>query len=87
MVGFGGIHVEKTRDVAFAPVPLGRDGCNQLLKKLKGSVLLDAEKYDVPALIDLMKAISNFAEATSNYIGEIDLNPVLVHSKDRELLS
>ena len=35
MVGFGGIHVEKTRDVAFAPVPLGEDDCNQLLKKLK----------------------------------------------------
>ena len=81
MVGFGGIHVEKTRDVAFAPVPLGEDDCNQLLKKLKGSVLLDADKCDVPALIDLMTSLSNFAESTSDYIGEIDLNPVLVHSK------
>ena len=81
MVGFGGIHVEKTRDVAFAPVPLGEDDCNQLLKKLKGSVLLDADKYDVPALIDLMTSLSNFAESTSDYIREIDLNPVLVHSK------
>ena len=81
MVGFGGIHVEKTRDVAFAPVPLGEDDCNQLLKKLKGSVLLGADKYDVPALIDLMTSLSNFAESTSDYIGEIDLNPVLVHSK------
>ena len=81
MVGFGGIHVEKTRDVAFAPVPLGEDDCNLLLKKLKGSVLLDADKYDVPALIDLMTSLSNFAESTSDYIGEIDLNPVLVHSK------
>ena len=81
MVGFGGIHVEKTRDVAFAPVPLGEDDCNQLLKKLKGSVLLDADKYDVPALIDLMTSLSNFAESTSDYIGEIDLNPVRVHSK------
>ena len=81
MVGFGGIHVEKTRDVAFAPVPLGEDDCNQLLKKLQGSVLLDADKYDVPALIDLMTSLSNFAESTSDYIGEIDLNPVLVHSK------
>ena len=81
MVGFGGIHVEKTRDVAFAPVPLGDDDCNQLLKKLKGSVLLDADKYDLPALIDLMTSLSNFAESTSDYIGEIDLNPVLVHSK------
>ena len=81
MVGFGGIHVEKTRDVAFAPVPLGEDDCNQLLKKLKGSVLLDADKYDVPALIDLMRSLSNFAESTDDHIGEIDLNPVLVHSK------
>ena len=81
MVGFGGIHVEKTRDVAFAPVPLDEDDCNQLLKKLKGSVLLDADKYDVPALIDLMTSLSNFAESTSDYIGEIDLNPVLIHSK------
>lgn len=81
MVGFGGIHVEKTRDVAFAPVPLGEDDCNQLLKKLKGSILLDADKYDVPALIDLMTSLSKFAASTSDYIGEIDLNPVLVHPK------
>ena len=81
MVGFGGIHVEKTRDVAFAPVPLGEDDCNQLLKKLKGSVLLDADKYDVPALIDLMTSLSKFAASTDDYIGEIDLNPVLVHPK------
>ena len=81
MVGFGGIHVEKTKDVAFAPVPLGEDDCNQLLKKLKGSVLLDADQYDVPALIDLMTALSDFAESSSDYIREIDLNPVLVHSK------
>ena len=79
--GNSGIHVEKTRDVAFAPVPLGDDDCNQLLKKLKGSVLLDADNYDVPALIDLMTSLSNFAESTDDYIGEIDLNPVLVHSK------
>ena len=81
MVGFGGINVEKTRDVAFAPVPLGEDDCSHLLKKLKGSVLLDADKYDVPALIDLMTSLSNFAESTDDHIGEIDLNPVLVHSK------
>ena len=28
-----------------------------------------------------MTSLSNFAESTSDYIGEIDLNPVLVHSK------
>ena len=81
MVGFGGIHVEKTRDVAFAPVPLGEDDCNQLLKKLKVSILLDEDKYDVPALIDLMTSLSKFAASTDDYIGEIDLNPVLVHPK------
>ena len=41
MAGLGGIHVEVLRDVAFAPVPLGRDDAARLLGELRGAALLD----------------------------------------------
>ena len=81
MAGFGGIDVEKSRDVAFAPIPLDKEGCYQLLAKLRGAVILDEAKYDVPALVELMEALSTFGQASRKSIGEVDLNPVLLHSK------
>ena len=81
MAGFGGVDVEKSRDVAFAPIPLDKEGCYQLLSKLRGAAILDEDKYDVPALVELMEALSTFGLANRKSIGEVDLNPVLLHSK------
>jgi hypothetical protein len=44
-------------------------------------VILDEAKYDVPALVELMEALSTFGLASRKSIGEVDLNPVLLHSK------
>lgn len=83
MAGLGGIHVEVLRDVVFSPVPLDRDAAAHLIDRLKGRALLDgvrgAPAADVDALLDLIVKLSQLAADHADEIGEIDLNPVLVH--------
>jgi len=83
MVGVGGIHVEVLKDVAFAPVPLGAEEALDLIGQLRGAALLDAVRgepaADRDALAQLMAALSRFAADHAEAIGEIDLNPVIVH--------
>ncbi len=89
MAGLGGIHVEVLRDVAFAPVPLGRDDAARLLGELRGAALLDgvrgAKPADREALIDLIVALSRFAADHADAVAEIDLNPVIVHPEGEGL--
>ncbi len=89
MAGLGGIHVEVLRDVAFAPVPLGRDDAVRLLGELRGAALLDgvrgARPADRDALVDLIVALSRFAADHADAIAEIDLNPVIVHPEGEGL--
>ena len=89
MAGLGGIHVEVLRDVAFAPVPLGRDDAARLLGELRGAALLDGVRGATPAdreaLIDLIVALSRFAADHADAIAEIDLNPVIVHPEGEGL--
>ena len=83
LLGFGGIHVEVNPDVALSPVPLDKDAAAALLDRLKGRALLDgvrgAAPADVDALLDLVVKLSQFAADHGDQIGELDLNPVLVH--------
>ena len=88
MVGLGGIHVEVLRDVAFAPVPLGRDealrGCSANCAAPPCSTACAARsRPTASALIDLIVALSRFAADHADAVAEIDLNPVIVHPKAR----
>jgi acyl-CoA synthetase (NDP forming) len=89
MVGLGGIHVEVLRDIAFAPVPIGREEALSLLGELKGPALLDAVRgepaADRIALADAMATLSRFAADHADLIEEIDLNPVIVHPEGQGL--
>jgi acetate---CoA ligase (ADP-forming) len=89
MVGLGGIHVEVLKDVAFVPVPLDAEDALALLDELKGAALLDgvrgAKAADKQALVELMVALSRFAADHADQIGEIDLNPVIVHEAGQGL--
>ena len=89
MVGMGGIHVEVLRDVAFSPVPIGREAALELLGGLKGSALLDgvrgAPPADRGALAEVIAALSRFAADHAELIEEIDLNPVIVHPEGQGL--
>ena len=85
MLGFGGIHVEVSPDVALSPVPLDRDGATELLDRLAGRAILDggrgAAPADIDALVDLVVKLSQIASDHGDDIAELDLNPVLVHEQ------
>ena len=79
MVGFGGVNVEKSKDVVFAPVPIDAQGGYELIQKLRGAPLLNEEQYDIDSLTSLMASLSDFAQISCEHISEIDLNPILLH--------
>jgi acyl-CoA synthetase (NDP forming) len=89
MVGLGGLFVEVLRDVAFAPTPLTREDARDLLAQLRGSRVLRGVRgeppADVEALVDLLVAVSRFADDHAEAIAEIDLNPVIVHPRGHGL--
>jgi acyl-CoA synthetase (NDP forming) len=85
MVGLGGVLVEALGDIALAPVPFDRAAASALLGRLKGASVLGlyrgAPEADTEALIELMVRLSHFAADHADDIVEIDLNPVIVHTK------
>jgi acyl-CoA synthetase (NDP forming) len=85
MVGLGGVLVEALGDIALAPVPLDRAAVAALLGRLKVASVLGAYRgapeADTDALIELMVQLSHFAADHADEIAEIDLNPVIVHTK------
>jgi acetate---CoA ligase (ADP-forming) len=85
MVGFGGIHVEVLRDVAFSPVPISQSQARELLNQLRARTLLDGARGalpgDVDALVDLMVRVAQFATDHADTIDELDLNPVIVQER------
>jgi acyl-CoA synthetase (NDP forming) len=85
MVGLGGTLVEVLRDVAWSALPLDASQARQLLTRLRGQALLEGVRgsapYDSEALIDLMVRVGEFAIDFADEIAEIDLNPVIVHTR------
>jgi acyl-CoA synthetase (NDP forming) len=85
MVGLGGVLVEALGDIALTPVPFDRAAASALLGRLKGASVLGlyrgAPEADTEALIELMVRLSHFAADHADDIVEIDLNPVIVHTK------
>jgi len=89
MIGLGGIHVEVLRDIAFSPVPIGKEHALPLIDQLKGAPLLGAVRGAPPAdreaLAELITNLSRFAADHTELIEEIDLNPVIVHPQGQGL--
>lgn len=87
MAGLGGVLVEVLGDVALAPVPLGEADAHAMLACLEGAPLLGEFRgqpaADVEALVDLMVRLGRFASDHADIVGEIDLNPVLVHAESK----
>jgi acyl-CoA synthetase (NDP forming) len=87
MVGLGGVLVEAVGDMALATVPLDNAAAHALIARLKGAQVFGpyrgAPPADVDALAELMVRLSQFATDFSDYISQIDLNPVLVHASGK----
>src|SRR2546430_10650561 len=82
-VGTGGAHAELLADRAFAPAPVSAATARDLVAGLRGATLLGAvggrPAADVEALVQALVRLSQLAGEGAPEIGEIDLNPVVVH--------
>ena len=85
LVGLGGAFVEVFKDTALALAPLSRDEAGRMVKKLRGSMMLEGYRgkppLDVEALIDAILAVSQLATEHKETLLELDLNPMFVYEK------
>ena len=84
-VGTGGVFVELLDDAVLSPIPVDAAEAREMLRGLRGRRLLDgvrgAPPADTDALIRLLVAVSEFAEAAGGALEALDLNPVIVHPR------
>ena len=89
MFGLGGIFVEVLKDVSFRVAPIGREEAREMVDEIKSAKLLSGVRgthpKDIDALADIIVKLSRVALAHPE-IGEIDLNPVIVHEKGLSLV-
>ena len=88
MFGVGGVFVEIFRDVSFGLAPLSKDDAHWMIKEVKGSRLLGGYRGNVPvdkeALVELLISVSGIM--ATGFIGEIDLNPVVLYPQGAMVL-
>jgi acetyl-CoA synthetase (ADP-forming) len=81
MFGLGGLFVELFRDVAFALAPTTHEEALRLVRQVRGAVLLEGFRgrppLDRESLARIVVAVSELIG--SGLVGEIDLNPVVLH--------
>ena len=84
MFGLGGIFAEVLKDVTFRVIPIQRVDAEEMISEVRGYPLLAGTRgqsgYDVPALIDLLLAVSHMVSERPE-IEELDLNPVRLYEK------
>ncbi|MEW6262041.1 MAG: acetate--CoA ligase family protein [Thermodesulfobacteriota bacterium] len=89
MFGLGGIFVEVLKDVAFRVIPPTRLDLEDMVQAIKGYPLLAGLRgrgpKDVGALKDILARIALLA-LNHPEIGEIDINPVIVHEQGASIV-
>jgi acetyltransferase len=84
MVGLGGMATELFNDVAYRPAPVGEAEALAMLRELRSVALLQGFRgspaSDMAALSALIAKVSLIADALPE-IGEVELNPVIVHAE------
>jgi acetyl-CoA synthetase (ADP-forming) len=81
MFGIGGIFTEIYKDVTFRIVPIKRADAEEMLSEIKAAPVLEGFrniKIDRKGLVDLLMKISELGKSKSNYIDQMDLNPVFL---------
>lgn len=82
LFGLGGIFVDVFKDVSMRLAPFGEDVAAQMIREIKGFVLLEGVRgkgpADIEALIHALTTLSAFAAANADRLESLDLNPFLV---------
>jgi acetyltransferase len=89
MFGIGGVLVELYKDVVFRVAPLDEPTIKEMIEELQGKKILSGFRIFKPIDIDiLIRTIQNFSKMVMDHpeIVEIDLNPLIWSSDDRDLI-
>jgi acetate---CoA ligase (ADP-forming) len=82
LLGFGGIHAEVQKDVAFALPPFDSAAALRYTNRLRMRPLLDGKRgaapYDVEGYCDAAARFSAMVHALGESLQEIDINPLIV---------
>jgi acetyltransferase len=82
MFGSGGVTIELTKDVAFAPLPLNETTARNLISRTKVSSLIKGYRgqmpYDEQSLIKALIGLSQLASDCGDKLVSIDINPFTV---------
>jgi acetyltransferase len=84
MVGIGGIFVEVFQDVVFRLAPIGRNEARRMIRQIKGYRLFQGFRGRPPADVEIIeKSLVSLSDLAANHpeIIELDINPLLVHSR------
>ena len=84
MFGLGGTAVELYKDVAFASAPLTPERALALVQAVRGSALLQGwrggPQYDLPALVQALCRLSDFAVDHAAQLAGVDINPFVLQT-------
>ena len=84
LLGFGGLHVEALADVVYALPPFDAAEAQRLVDCLSLSPLLQSRRHQRVLAVDefcrIAAQFSALAAGLGDLLGEIDLNPVIVHA-------
>ena len=82
LIGFGGVHAEVLRDVAFVLPPFEADSARRKVDTLRMRPLLGGTRgrlpYDVAAFCEAAARFSAMVHALRDDLDEIDINPLIV---------
>ena len=82
MIGLGGIYVETFKDVATRLCPISRYDAGSMLLQLKSHKVIAPNSASERMIVGLLLKVSKLFMETD--IGELDLNPVIVHGNSYE---
>jgi acyl-CoA synthetase (NDP forming) len=82
LLGFGGIHAELHKDVAFALPPFDAEWARHMLDALKYRPLLDGMRgmnaCNIDSYCEMAASFSAMVDALGDNLSEFDINPVIV---------
>jgi acyl-CoA synthetase (NDP forming) len=86
LVGLGGVTVEVLRDLAIRLLPIDDDIAREMIHSLRGAPLFGRFRgrppRDTDALIRAMTGLSSFFVDYSQWLSDIEINPLIVLSND-----
>lgn len=89
LAGLGGVFVEIFQDSALYPVPVNKEESARMLESLKAYKMLTGFRgsapCDVEAILEVMEAVSDFAEEHKDTLWELDINPLFVYEEGKDV--